>query len=110
MDTAAFRSARRSRSQRDGRLSSHRWRTREPRRQTRRTQRAISRTAFLPQLLPILQPLPDLALEAALRRIVEFLAAQRLREVILAREGLRRIVVVFVACAVVFLFHQLGWR
>jgi hypothetical protein len=36
-----------------------------------------SRIPFLPQLRPVIQPLPDLALEAALGRIVELLAAER---------------------------------
>src|SRR5438477_3484765 len=39
-----------------------------------------------PQLLPEIQPLADLALEAALGRVVEFLPAERLRKVVLTRE------------------------
>ena len=49
---------------------------------------AVSRRALLPpllpQLFPPLQPLPDLALEAALRRVVEVLAAERVGPVVLA--------------------------
>src|ERR1700694_1289638 len=50
-----------------------------------------------PQFCPVFQALPDLALEAALRWIVELPAAELLREVVLPRECLFGIVVVFVA-------------
>src|SRR5690242_14741856 len=50
-----------------------------------------------PQLGPIVQPLSDLALEAALGRIIERLPPQRLREIVLAGKAVRRVVVVFVA-------------
>src|SRR5215472_18453585 len=63
-----------------------------------------------PQPLPILQALPDLALEAAFWRIVELAAAKRLGEVVLARKRVRCVVVVVVARAVAFAFHQLGRR
>ena len=56
----------------------------------------------LAQLRPVVEPLPDLALEAALRRIVELLPAERFREIVLAGKRLRRVVVVFVARAVAF--------
>ena len=59
--------------------------------------KSILAVTFLPQLRPVVQPLPDLALEAALGRIVELLAAERFREVVLARERVRRVVVVVVA-------------
>src|SRR5262245_14453338 len=65
---------------------------------------------FLPQFRPILQALSNLALEAALGRIVEPLAAERLREVVLSGEGVARIVVVVVACAVALRLHQPGGR
>src|SRR5262245_66434332 len=68
-----------------------------------------SRIPLLPQLRPVVQPLLDLALEAALGRVVELLAAERFREVILAGEGVRRVMVVVVACAVALRFHQAGW-
>src|SRR5262249_22200387 len=63
---------------------------------------------LLPQLCPVFQPLPDLALEAALGRIVEGVAAERLREVVLAGEGVGGVVVVLVASAVALRLHQLG--
>src|SRR5262247_1746369 len=52
------------------------------------------------QLGPIVQALPDFALEAALGRIVERLATELLREIVLAREGIGHIVVVVVAFAI----------
>src|SRR5262249_58381730 len=66
----------------------------------------LSRIPFLPQLRPIFQPFPDLAFETALGRVVELLAAERLREVVLAGEGVGRIVVVVVPGAVALRFHQ----
>src|SRR5262245_6280387 len=60
------------------------------------------------QLGPIVQALPDLALEATLGRVVECLAAERLGEIVLAREGIGRVVVVIVAFAVAFRLHQPG--
>src|SRR4051812_10885259 len=66
--------------------------------------------ALPPQLRPVIKPLADLALKAAIGRVVKSLAAERFREVVLAGEGVRRIVVVFVAAAIAFLLHQLGRR
>src|SRR5579883_2222327 len=63
-----------------------------------------------PELGPVIQPLPDLALEAALGRIVEGLAAQALGEIVLAGKRIRRIVVVFIAGAVAFVLHQARGR
>src|SRR3979490_1206731 len=71
---------------------------------------SLSRPPLLPQLRPIIQPLPDLALEAALGRIVKFLPAERLREIVLARKRIGRVVVVVVTRAVAFLLHQPGRR
>src|SRR6266702_8959168 len=68
------------------------------------------RSPLPPQLRPVLEPFPDLALEAAVGRIVEGLTSQRFREIVLAREGVRRVVVVLVATSVAFRFHQLGRR
>src|SRR5580704_10299082 len=62
------------------------------------------------ELRPILQALPDLAFEAALRRVVEALPSQRLGEIVLAGKRLRRVVIVFVALAVAFALHELGRR
>jgi len=59
---------------------------------------------------PNIQPLLDLALEAALGRVVEFLPAERLREIVLARKRIGRVVVICVARAVAFLLHQPGRR
>src|SRR4051812_37787407 len=42
------------------------------------------RAPFLAQLFPVFQPFPDLALKAAVRRIVELFSAQRLGKVVLA--------------------------
>src|SRR5262249_24165536 len=39
---------------------------------------------FTAQLRPIIQPLPDLALEAAFGRVVKLLAAERFRKIVLA--------------------------
>ncbi len=52
---------------------------------------------FLAQLRPVVQPLADFALEAALRRIVECLPAERVGEIVLAGKGFRLVVVVGVA-------------
>ena len=65
---------------------------------------------LLPQLRPVVQPFPDLALEAAVGRIVEGLPAELLREVVLAGKGLGRIVIVVVTRAVALGLHQLGRR
>src|SRR5581483_6680536 len=70
---------------------------------------AIAAPLF-PQLGPIVQALPDFALEAALGRIVEGLPRQRVGKVILTAEGFFGVVVVGVAAAVAFLLHQLGRR
>src|SRR5580704_17370304 len=63
-----------------------------------------------PQLCPVFQALADFAFKAALGRMVELPAAERLGEIVLAGEGLLAIVVVFVAGAIAFGFHQLGRR
>src|SRR5580693_870235 len=62
------------------------------------------------QLCPVLQALADLALEAAIRRIVEGLTPHALRKVILPRKALRRIMVVLIAFPVTFRLHQRGRR
>ena len=59
-----------------------------------------------PQPRPVFEPLPDLALEAALDRLVERSPAQRVRPVVLAREGVGRVVVVLVVGPVAFALHQ----
>src|SRR5689334_3772396 len=69
-----------------------------------------SAASLLAQLRPVFEPLPDLALEATLGRIVELVTAERLGEVVLAREGLLGVVVVGVAAAVALGLHQLGRR
>src|SRR5258708_1904794 len=65
---------------------------------------------LLAQLLPVFQPLQDLALEAAFDRLVEFLACHAVGEIVLSREAVLGIVVVFVALAVADLLHELGRR
>src|SRR5262249_17403743 len=68
-----------------------------------------SAAAALPaQLRPIVQPLADLALEAALGRVVERLAAERVGEIVLARERVGHVVIVVVAGAVALPLHQPG--
>src|SRR5215207_1959615 len=59
-----------------------------------------------PELGPVVQPFADFPLEAAVGRIVKCLAAERVGKIVLARECLRRRVIVFVSRAVAFLFHQ----
>src|SRR5690349_14778105 len=75
--------------------------------------RLIDRKWFLSsllisQFLPVFEALQDLAFEAALDRLVEFLAGHAVGEVVLAREAVLGIVVVLVAAAVADLLHQLG--
>src|SRR5215510_2453799 len=78
---------------------------------TRQTQHAPastrSRIPVLPQLRPVLQPLPDLALEATLGRVVELLAPHGLGEVVLPGKRFGHVVIVIVAGAVAFRFYQL---
>src|SRR5437868_3234087 len=71
---------------------------------------ALSRPPLLPQLRPIIQPLPDLAFETAFDGIIEFWPAQAFRKIILARERFRRVVIVMIAFAVALLLHQPGRR
>src|SRR4029077_18992229 len=71
----------------------------------------LSRSAPLfAQLGPVFETLSDLALEPALRRIVELAAAERFREIILPGERVGRIVIVVVTGAIAFLLHQPGRR
>src|ERR1700733_11932668 len=65
---------------------------------------------FAPQFCPVFETLADFALKAALGRIVELPAAERLGEIVLAGERLLAVVVVFVAGAIAFGLHQLGRR
>src|SRR5712664_1039490 len=57
----------------------------------------LFRPTFPAQLRPVIQPLANLALEAAIGRIVEGLAAKRFREIVLSGERVLGVVVVFVA-------------
>src|SRR4029453_914925 len=61
---------------------------------------------FFPQPRPIFEALSDFALEAAFGRVIEFLALKGLREVVLSRESLFRIVIVGVATAIAFVLHK----
>src|SRR5689334_1139051 len=71
----------------------------------------LSRSASLfAQPRPVFEPLSDLALEAALRRIVELSAAERFREIILAGKPLGRIVIVCIAGAIAFVSHEASRR
>src|SRR5712675_2283293 len=54
----------------------------------------LFRLTFPAQLRPIIQPFSNLALESAIGRIVEGLAAQRFREIVLAGERILGVVVV----------------
>ena len=58
---------------------------------------ALALASLPPELGPIVQPVPDLALKTALGRIVKGLASERLGKVVLAGERIRRIVIVAVA-------------
>src|SRR3954469_18751928 len=72
---------------------------------------AASMSGLVPAKLgPVVQALPDLALEPALRRIIERLAAEFFREIVLAGERLLLVVVVGIAAAVSFRLHQIGRR
>src|SRR5262249_13317176 len=62
------------------------------------------------QLRPVLQAFPDLALEAALRRVIESLPSEGVGEIVLAGKRSRRVVVVCVALAVAFALHELRRR
>src|SRR5258706_11598953 len=62
------------------------------------------------QLLPVFQPLQNLALEAALDRLVELLARHAVGGIVLAGEAVLGVVVVFVALAVAAIPHQPGRR
>src|SRR5262249_58440255 len=71
----------------------------------------LSRAASLfSQPRPVFEPLFDLALEPAFRRVVELTPAECFREVILPGEGIRRVVIVFVARTVAFTAHEARWR
>src|SRR5215218_3914974 len=54
---------------------------------------------LFPELLPPIQSLPDLPLEAAIHRLVEFLPSQLFRPVILTGKGVRLVMVVSIALA-----------
>src|SRR5262245_55718918 len=56
--------------------------------------------ALRAQLLPVVEPLQDLALEAALHRLVELAPGHAVRKIVLAGKAFRGVVVVFVALAV----------
>ena len=56
--------------------------------------RALPLAPLLAQPRPVLEPLPDLALEAALDRLVERVAADLVRPIVLAAEGVGRVVIV----------------
>jgi hypothetical protein len=63
-----------------------------------------------PQFRPVVEALADVALEAAFRRIVKGLPAHLFGKIVLARKGVRLVVVVAIARAVAFILHQLGRR
>src|SRR5690242_14281693 len=77
---------------------------------TQRSGRWLVAPPLPAQLRPVVQPLPDLALEAALGRVVEGFAAELVGKIVLTREGIRRVVVVVVARAIPLLLHQPGRR
>src|ERR1700759_2919758 len=64
----------------------------------------------LAKLGPVIQALPDFTLESTLRRIVERLAAEFFREIVLAGKCLLLVVVVGITAAVTFGLHQVGRR
>src|SRR5262245_34024845 len=65
---------------------------------------------FFSKRRPIFEALSDIALETAFGRVVEFLALERLREVVLSRESFFSIVIVGVATAIAFVLHEPGRR
>src|ERR1700733_3760766 len=65
---------------------------------------------LLPQLLPIVEAFPDLALKTAIDRLIEPLAAERLRPIILPGKSLGRVVVISVIRAIAFTLHEFGRR
>src|SRR6516164_11056372 len=65
-------------------------------------------SAFCTQLCPVGEPPADLAFKAAFCRMIEFLPAEPLRKIILAGEGVRRVVIVPVILAVAFRPHEPG--
>jgi len=73
-----------------------------------RARKPPASAALAAQLGPIVQPLADLALEAALRRIVECVPAQPLGKIILARERIGRVMVVRVRSTITLFLHHLG--
>ena len=54
----------------------------------------LLRSLLLPQLRPIIHPFANLALEAAIGRVVKTLAAKGFREIVLSGKGLPRVVIV----------------
>src|SRR5436190_1173838 len=56
----------------------------------------LFRSLLLPQLRPVIQPFANLALEAAIGRVVKSLPAKGVREIVLSGKGFRRVVIVFV--------------
>ena len=66
--------------------------------------------AALAQLVPVFEPLLDLALEAALGRAVEFAARHAVREIVLPGKAFLGRVVVDIAAAVAEIAHQPGRR
>src|SRR5260370_605507 len=65
---------------------------------------------FVAQALPIVQTLANLALEAAVDRLVEGLARQAVGEIVLTGEAVLGIRVVAIAGTVALLLHELGRR
>src|SRR3984957_21134861 len=55
---------------------------------------------------PVLEPFPDLALEAALDRLVERVAAALLGPIVLAAERFGRVVIVLISCAIALALHE----
>src|SRR5205085_1171259 len=64
----------------------------------------------LPELVPIIEPLLDLALEAALAGPVEIAARHPVREIVLAGKAFPSRVVVDIAAPVAEVAHQPGRR
>src|SRR5438105_4115186 len=66
----------------------------------------VLRLLALAQLGPVVEPLPDLALEAAIDRGIEGLARHAVGEIVLSREAFLAGVVVLVTLAVAEILHQ----
>src|SRR3546814_143778 len=86
------------------------WIPKQVRDDRKRTNRSLARPPFLPEPVPIGQPLGDLNFKAARRRGVEALRLHLFRPVIVAGKGVGRVMVVIIVAAIADGLHQLCRR